>query len=546
MKTGKTLYYNANLLNFPDKPKGDAFLVNNGFIERIDFSNELTKDINDDVEAIDLGQKTVIPGLTDSHIHLLAYGSTKEQVVSLKEVRSMEQLKEKVSRHIKRKDLKEGQWAKGSGWNHDTFPDRKIPDRYDLDDISTDHPIKLLRMCYHICSVNTKALELAGITRDTPDPDGGRIDRDAEGNPTGVLRETAMELLNQAIPPIVDKEEIKELILSATEDLVSLGFTMVHTDDFGFVGDRQALLDAYKELNEQEKLPLQIVMQMIIFDLKDIDFYIENNLQSWKPMGRLMPGPIKILGDGSLGSRTAAMHEPYSDDEETSGFMLMSEERLDAMIKKAFENGFDVAAHGIGDRTTETMLDLFRKYEHLYKPKNLRPSVIHSQIGSASILRKYKENQIIANIQPIFTHSDLHIAEERIGPERLKYSYCWKTYLDMGIPTVGSSDSPVESFNPYWNIYTAVARKDLEGNPEGGWIMEEALSLKEAMELFTLKPPMLSDECDTKGQLKEGYEASFVVLDQDPFQVDIETLKDFKPSATYFRGEKVYESGVRE
>ncbi|RQD70577.1 MAG: amidohydrolase [Tindallia sp. MSAO_Bac2] len=541
MSNGKVMYHNANLINFPDMPDGDAFIVENGKFEKVGATEVLKKEINDSDELIDLQNKTVIPGLTDSHIHLLAYGSTKEQVVSLKEVRSMEELKSKVAQHIDRKALTSGQWVKGSGWNHDTFPDRKVPDRQDLDSISREHPIMLLRMCYHICSVNTKALEMAGITRDTPDPEGGKIDRDANGNPTGVLRETAMELVKQAIPPIVDKDEIKDLILSATEDLVSLGFTTVHTDDFGFVGDRQALLDAYKELNEQKKLPLQIVMQMIIHNPEDIDFYIENNLQSWNSMGRLMPGPIKILGDGSLGSRTAALHEPYSDDPETSGFMLMSEERLDAMIKKSFENGFDVAAHGIGDKTTETMLDLFKKYEHIYKPKNLRPSVIHSQIGSDSILRKYRDQQVIANVQPIFTHSDLHIAEDRIGSKRLKYSYCWKTYLDMGIPTVGSSDSPVESFNPFWNIYTAVARKDLEGNPKDGWIMEEALSLQEAMELFTLKPPMLSDECDTKGQLKEGYEANFTVLDKDPFKVDIEELKDFKAHATYFRGEKVYE-----
>lgn len=540
MNQPKTLFHNAHLISFPEMPKGDAFLVSNGMIEKIGFFHELIEETNSKVSTIDLQEKTVVPGLTDSHIHMLAYGATKEQVVNLKEVSSVKELKNEVLNFMDRKKIEPGQWVKGSGWNQDAFPDHKIPDRRDLDAISTEHPIKLLRMCYHICSVNTKALEVAGITKDTVDPEGGRIDRDEYGNPTGVLRETAMELVNHAIPPLVDKEEMKELILSACHDLVRHGFTTVHTDDFGFVGDRQSLLDAYRELNEQGELPLQIVLQMIIFHEKDMDFYIQNNLQSWKPQGQLMPGPIKILGDGSLGSRTAALHDAYSDDEETSGFLLMSEDRLDRMIKKAFENGFDVATHGIGDKTIEKVLDLYKKYEDLYRTKNLRPSIIHSQIGSPSILKKYKDSQIIANIQPIFLHSDIHIAKDRIGSKRLKYSYCWKTYLEMEIPTVGSSDAPVESFNPFWNIYTAVARKDLEGSPQEGWIMEEALSLKEAMELFTQKPPMLSDESHIKGQLKKGYEANFVVLEQDPFKVEIESLKNFKAYATYFCGKKVY------
>ncbi|SDY87853.1 amidohydrolase [Tindallia californiensis] len=542
MSTPRTMFYNANLSNFTDLSTDNAFITENGMITKIGDSNDLLPLLKDEDIRINLQQKTVIPGFTDSHMHLLAYGSTKEQVVSLKEIPSIDALKKAVTQHIDRKSIPIGDWVNGSGWNQDLFSDRKIPDRQDLDSISRKHPIKLLRMCYHICSVNSKALELAGITKHTPDPEGGKIDRDSHGNPTGVLRETAMELINRVIPPIENKEEMKNLILSACDDLVKHGFTCVHTDDFGFVGDRQALLDAYKELNEAKKLPLQIVLQMIIYKPEDIRFYIDNQLQSWKSMDRLIPGPIKILADGSLGSRTAALYKPYSDDAETSGFMLMSEKRLETMIKLAFENDFDVAAHGIGDKTIETLLDIYAKHEALYQSKHLRPSIIHSQIGSESILRKYRELQVIANIQPIFTHSDLHIAEARIGSDRLKHSYCWKTYLEMEIPTVGSSDAPVESFNPFWNIYTAIARKDLMGNPQDGWIPEEALTRKEAFELFTTKPPLLSGESHQSGKLKEGYWANFLVLQKDPFVVRPEELKDFMPIATYFRGEKTYES----
>ena len=543
----KTLFVNANPVLFDDSPAFDAFLVEDGKIVETGMAAKLMKAMNPDgnpESLVDLKGQPVIPGLVDAHIHLIGYAATKERNVTLKGVSSLEVMQQKIADFIKTKELDEGTWVSGSGWNHDLFPVREIPTKKDLDAVSPHHPMKLLRMCYHICVVNTKALELAGITKDTPDPEGGRIDRDAEGNPTGVLRETAMTLVDKAIPPLVDKEEIKALILSACEDLVSLGFTAVHTDDFGMTGDRQATLDAYMELDQEGKLPLDVVLQMITYEPEDFQFYLDNGLKTGRRFNRLVCGPIKILGDGSLGSRTAALKEPYSDDPNTSGFMLMSEANLDKMIRQAFDNGFDTAIHAIGDLTMETVLNLYEKYDGLVKQHGLKPAIIHSQIASAELLQQYKKLGVVANFQPIFTHSDWRIAEERVGPERLKYSYCWKTYLDMGIPCVGSSDAPVESFNPYYNLYTAVARKDLDGNPEGGWVPEEALSREEALKLFTLYPPMLTREVGEKGELKPGYAADFTVLSHHPYEVELDDLKKISAFATYKGGEKVYESPV--
>ena len=539
----KTLYTNVNPILFDDTEPFNAFLVEDGIIVKTGDIAQLqgiTEGNESDLKVVDLGGQSVVPGLVDCHLHLVGYAATKEKNVSLKEIPSLEAMQEKVGHFITKKDLQPEEWVSGSGWNHDNFPVRKMPDRHDLDAVSPHHPMKLLRMCYHICVVNTKALELAGITKDTPDPEGGKIDRDADGNPTGILRETAMALVDKAIPPLKDKEEIKELILAGCEDLVSMGFTMVHTDDFSMVGDRQALLDAYRELDAENKLPLDVVMQMITYEPDDLQFYIDNGLKTGTRFNRLIAGPIKILGDGSLGSRTAALKEPYSDDPETFGFMLMSQENLEIMIRQAFENGFDTAIHAIGDLTVESVLHNYEKYQDLVEEHNLKPSVIHCQIASPDIMNKYKELGIVANFQPIFLHSDWHIAEERVGPERMKSSYVWKTYMDMGIPCVGSSDAPVESFNPFWNLYTAVARKDLEGRPEGGWVPEEALSREEALKLFTVYPPMLLHEMDRKGHLKEGYVADFTVLSDHPYEVDMEDLKNMTAVATYKDGVKVY------
>ncbi len=538
----KTLFYRADPVLFNAETPFDAFLVREGMITQTGTVEMLKSQLAPGDDMVDLEGKPVIPGLTDCHLHLLAYAATKERNVNLKGLTSLEEIRNRVALFILKKKIKRGSWISGSGWNHDLFQDRKMPDRHDLDTITTEHPIKLLRMCHHICAVNTLALQLAGIDSKTPEPEGGRIDRDAEGNPTGILREAAMTLVDQVIPPLKDKTEIKNLIVSSCNDLISHGFTTVHTDDFGFAGDRQTLFDAYLDLDEAGLLPLEVILQMIIYEPDDLRFYQDNSLQTGNRFKRLSAGPVKILADGSLGSRTAALRTPYHDDPETSGFMLMSEQKLDSMIQQAFLNGFDTAIHAIGDLTMETVLNTYEKYRYLIEKHELRPSVIHCQIASPSVINKFKQLKIIANFQPIFLHSDWNVAEERVGEKRLKTSYCWKTFTDMGIPCVGSSDAPIENFNPFWNIYTAVARKNLDGMPPGGWIPDEALSREEALKLFTLYPPLLTAETDRKGQLKAGFTADFAVLSGHPFEGTEEDLKNLTVLTTYKEGKQVYQA----
>jgi hypothetical protein len=539
----KTLFYNARPLTIEQKNSFNALIVDEGMIIETGSFERLKTGLSSADAMVNLEGKTIIPGFTDSHIHLMAYAVSKELNVNLKGINSIGAMQDKTSAFIKKKALSPGRWVSGWGWNHDLFPDRCMPDRHDLDKISDEHPIQLTRMCYHICVVNSKALITAGINENTPDPDGGRIDRDEHGKPTGILRETAMELIDRVIEPLTDLGEIKDLIRSACADLVACGFTCVHTDDFGILSNRDLLLKAYLELDEAGELPLDLVLQMIINSPSELDFYIERNMQSGRRFNRLSTGPIKILGDGSLGSRTAALKEPYNDGPETSGFMLFEKETLEEMIASCFKNDFDVAVHAIGDLTQQTVLEIFGRYKHLINKGNLKPSIIHCQIASPDILALYREHNIIANFQPIFIHSDWPIALERVGEERLKTSYCWRTFIDSGIYCVGSSDAPVESFNPFYNLYTAVFRKGLEGQPDGGWIPDEALSRQEALNLLTLYPPKLTGEEMIKGQLKQGYVADFAVLSGNPLTVPEDELKDLTVLATYKAGIPVYRAG---
>ena len=536
----QTLFFNFNPIITGQEKPFDAMLVNDGVIVDVGEKAIIAAGVPADTKMIDLDGHVIIPGLTDCHIHLINYAASKELTVNLKDIPSLQALTLKTGRFMKQKKIKPGDWVEGWGWNHDLFPEVRMPDRQDLDAISKDHPVKLTRMCYHVYAVNTMALELAGITDRTPDPEGGKIDRDEKGRPTGILRETAMDLVDRVIPPLEDKKVIKSLIRSACEDLASFGYTCVHTDDFSATGNRQTLLDAYLELDKAGELPIDIVLQLIINNPEELNFYIEQGLKSGKRFNRLVVGPVKILGDGSVGSRTAALKEPYSDDPSTNGIMLFSQSKLEIMIRKSFESGFDTAVHAIGDKTQEQALEIYGNNKDLIEKHNYSPSIIHCQVASEKALKMYQEFDIIANFQPIFLHSDWTIALERVGEKRLETSYCWKTFIERGIYCVGSSDAPVESFNPFWNIYAAITRKDLEGNPHGGWLPEQALTREEAITLFTVHPPRLTGEAERRGKLKPGYFADFTVLSDNPLSIPAEEVKNMKALAAYKEGVEIY------
>lgn len=510
--------------------------VKDGLIEYIGDDYE-----HDDIvskEIIDLGSKHIYPGFIDSHLHMLSYCWKQLYEVDLRHVKSSEELVMTVRKFIEENHIEDGQWIVGSGWNHEYFDDKKLPDRNLLDKISIVHPILLNRACYHLCVVNSLALEMAGISESAISVDGGAIDL-VDNRPTGVLRENAETLVSDLLPSLCDKEIMKKLIIKGCKDLAKVGVTTVHTDDFSFVGDKAILLEAYKELALSHQLPINIVLQLRVSCVEEVQLFNELGLKSWMNYNKLRIGPVKIIEDGSLGARTAALSEPYSDDSKALGILVYDKKKLEDMVCASFDVGLDIAIHAIGDRTMNLILDIYEKYQSLIKQQEFRPSIIHCQIGSEGILERFKKLQVIANIQPIFLRTDWRMVEDRVGMERMKYSYCWKTYLDMGIPCAASSDAPIESFNPLLGVYCAVTRSDLSRKPLEGWMPEEKLSVIEGVKLYTEGSAYASKEENIKGSFRLGAVADFVVVSECLEEIDPHKIKDVEVTETYVDGELV-------
>lgn len=529
-------FINGNIYTMNEKSMNvDYMLVEDSVIREIGNNYSGNKDVT---EVIDLKSKTVVPGFTDSHLHMLSYAEKKERQVDLSGVRSKRELINVTKEYIKEKGIKEGQWVIGVGWNHELFDECEIPDKNVLDEISKEHPIVLIRACYHIGVVNSRSLEIAGITKSLIDVQGGQIDRNESGEPTGVLRENALELVEKMIPGIDDKQTMKDLLVLGLKDAAGVGLTTVCIDDFSYVSNKEALLKAYRELNEEEKLPINIVLQLRAASVEDIYMYKKMGLRSWQREGMITIGPIKIIGDGSLGSCTAALNQPYEGNEDNKGILLLNQKKMDEMVRVCFENDFDIAVHSIGDRAMQTVLNSYEKYEKIYKEKNLCPSIIHCQIASEDIINQMARLNVIANIQPIFLCTDWSIVESRVGKGRENYSYCWKTMIDKGVLCVGGSDAPIESFNPLYGLYAAMSRSDMKSKPEGGWHAKEKLSLIDAMKMFTVNTAYQTHELDCRGSIEEGKNADFVILDGDinDLQKRYDGCKVYK---TYVRGKLV-------
>lgn len=537
------IYINGNFITMDKEcPRADYIIVKDGLIREVGKGPVINR-LQNRSGVVDLGGKTVLPGFTDCHMHLLNYICKKEREVDLTGVGSVTELKERVKDFIAKKGLKPGEWVIGSGWNNEDFPGGVTPDRELLDSISSVHPIKLTRGCYHLHSVNSLALSLSGIGREVSGDGVEGIDRDNKGFPTGVLRENAIKPVNRCIPELKDKELMKELIQRGCMALAGEGITTVHSDDFGHVRDKESLLKAYMELDREGRLPIRVVLQLRITEPRDIDIFMALGIRPGNTLKRLTFGPVKIIADGSLGAGTAALSKPYSDQRGSRGILIYERDCLDKMITKAFDSGFDVAVHAIGDRAYETALDLFEKHKGIIDAQGLRLSVIHCQIGSRRILEKMRALDATANIQPVFINSDWKMAESRVGEKRLEYSYCWRKYLDRGIRCVGSSDAPVEPFAPLKGIYSAVTRKDLQGRPVGGWLAEERLTTEEALGLFTVNPSYLMRREGVSGQISKGCPADMVVLSEDILAVPQDRIKDIEIVRTIVDGHEIARDG---
>ena len=535
----KEIYINGDIYT-SSTTDADSFIVENGrfvYVGDTETSLNLSEDKD---KIIDLKKAFVTAGFNDSHMHVLNYGYSLTMVNLSKHTTSLKEVKEALKSFIALEEIDKDRWILGRGWNHDYFEDEKrFPTRYDLDCVSTEYPICITRACGHVSVVNSKALEIMGVNNKTPQVDGGRFDVDPSGEPLGIFRENALSFIFDKIPT-PSKEEIKAMILRACKNLNAYGVTSAQTDDFSALPgiDYEIILKAYKELEEERKLTVKIYEQTLFNNLRDIKNYLEKGYNTGIGTDYFRLGPLKLLGDGSLGARTAYLSEPYSDDSSTRGISAFNKEDLGLIISYAHNSNMQIAVHCIGDGI---MTEVMEAYERALKDKpreNHRHGIVHCQIANEELLSKFKELNLHGYIQSIFLDYDINIIEKRVGKERAKTSYNFKTIMNNSSISNGS-DCPVELPNVLKGIQCAVTRKTLNGE-KGPYLIEEALSMEEAIKSYTIFGAYSSFEEKIKGSIEKDKVADFVIMDKSLFKVPESEIKEIQILETYVDGKCVY------
>jgi predicted amidohydrolase YtcJ len=478
-------------------------------------NEEISRLMGDGTTAIDLKGATVLPGFVDCHIHLIDYGLSLKNL-DLRDVTSIDEMRKQVSE----KSRDRPGWILGRGWDQERFVERKYPSKQDLDEVSPDKPVLLWRVCGHICVVNSLALKEAGIGAHTSDPEGGLIDRDANGEPTGILRENAVDLVQKAIPSPT-KEDYEEAALAACQKASEAGLTTVHC-----IVSSQLQLSALLKLKAEGRLPLRFY---VLIPAEQLNMAKQLGLRTGFGDEWVRIGGIKIISDGSLGARTAALEAPYSDDPLNRGVMIYSQEELDKIISEAHRYDFQIAAHAIGDRAIRMVLESFGKAVKWMSKKDLRHRIEHVSVLSPDLIRKLAESGVIASVQPRFVVSDFWV-EKRLGAKRAEFTYPFMTLLRSGALVVAGSDCPVEPLTPLSGIAAAVHR------PES----EEALTVEDAIALYTRNASYASFEEDVKGTIAPGKCGDLVVLEKDPRKVPKSAIAQIRILMTMVGGKVVY------
>lgn len=535
----KTAFYNG-IVYTGELPLREAFLTEDGIFGQVGSDAELLSCLGPGDRKIDLEGRFVCAGFNDSHMHLLNFGQFLHGVRLAPHTGSLSGMLACLRSSLAENPPRPGQWLKGRGWNQDYFADTdRMPDRRDLDSVSAEVPIMITRTCGHCCVVNSRVLGLAGISRNTPDPDGGTIGRDENGEPDGRLYENAIEMLN-AVMPQPDKESLKEMILLAMSEANRYGITSVQTDDYStFRGiPWQLINEVYGELNAEGKMTVRVNEQCNFAELSELQSFIEQGCRTGKGDDFFRIGPLKLLGDGSLGSRTAHLSMLYIK-ENNCGFSLFEPAYLKEMIVYAHRHGMQIAVHAIGDACLDEVLDAYAAALAAAPRPDHRHGIVHCQISRGDQLDRMAQMGLHVYAQSIFLDYDNHIVEKLVPPELTGTSYSWKTLLKKGLCVSNGSDCPVELPDVMAGIQCAVTRQSLDGT--GPFLPHEAFTVQEALDSFTSAGAHASFEENRKGRIREGMQADFVVLSEDPFQTAPALLHNVTPLAVYLAGTPVYQ-----
>ncbi|MDH3372965.1 MAG: amidohydrolase [Gammaproteobacteria bacterium] len=483
-----------------------------------------------DAVRIDGRGRTVLPGLTDAHAHVYGLGFLAVSL-DLTGSPSLREALRQIAEYSA--SVPHSSWIQGRGWNQVLWPVQEFPRAADIDDVVSERPVWLRRIDGHAGWANSKAIEIAGIDNDTPDPIGGNIVRDASGKATGILIDKAMALVAQHIPA-PDKDDIRAAYLEASRYLLSLGMTSVH--DAG-INIREA--EVYMSMADDGELGMRIYA--MLSDAGENLDAMGAPLQGYGD-DRLEIAAVKIYADGALGSRGAALIEPYSDDVENRGLPFFTADELTGFTRKANGMGFQAAIHAIGDLGNRMALDAFDAVQG-GKPSPLRNRIEHAQIIALADLPRFAKLGVIASMQPTHATSDMNMAEDRVGAERIKGGYAWRRLLESGAVIASGSDFPVELANPWHGLYAAVTRQSRDGEPEGGWYADQALTRAEALHTFTLAAAYAAHQEDRLGSLEPGKWADFVMIDRDYFDIPASEIDDIQVLETWVGGKRVFQAG---
>ena len=512
-------------------PRAQAIAIRGEKIEAVGTTEEIRALIGPKTRVIDLHGRFVMPGFNDAHTHLASAGMKKLNV-DIEGAESLSDFQNRIRAALK--NYKAGEWITGSGWDHTLWPEKRFPTRWDLDAVSKEHPMMFGRVDGHVAVVNSRALEIAGITKNTPDPAGGHIVRDEKtGEPNGMLEEdAAMSLVSRHIPA-PNHERRRRGIELALEDAVSHGVTSIQ--DYSTWED----FLIYRELKNEGKLPLRITEWLTFTEpLAKLE---EERREGGTTDPWLKTGALKAFMDGSLGSRTAAMLAPYSDDPSTSGILRMQPAELNRMSIERDKAGFQLNFHAIGDKANRVALDAFAAVLAANGPRDRRDRVEHAQIVAPEDFARFAKLHVIASMQPVHLLDDERWAGARIGPERSKGAYAWNTMRKDGVRLAFGTDYPVEAVNPLRGIYACVTRELPEGGPAGGWEPQEKLPRDVCIYDYTVGSAYGEFEEHRKGELKAGMFADIVVYPVDIMRIAPRELMTTPVDLTITGGRVVYE-----
>ncbi|MCG8371691.1 MAG: amidohydrolase [Proteobacteria bacterium] len=477
---------------------------------------------------IDGRGRTVLPGLVDAHAHLYGYGALKTSL-DLTGTPGLDDAVARIAAYAAEKP--HARWILGRGWNQVLWEKSAFPAAADIDRVVADRPVWLRRIDGHAGWANSAAIRIAGIDGDTPDPTGGKILRDDAGSATGILIDKAMGLVEAHVPE-PDKAAVRDAFTAAIDALLAEGITGVH--DAG-IDVMQA--GTYLSMADDDALHLRIYAMTAgagdVLDTIGAPLHAYGN-------DRFELAAVKLYTDGALGSRGAAMLEPYSDDPENLGLPFWTQDELDAMVARANGMGFQVGIHAIGDYGNRQALDAIEKAQG-GRPSPLRNRIEHAQVVALDDIPRFAELGVVASMQATHATSDMNMAEDRVGPRRIEGAYAWRRLLDAGAVLANGSDFPVERSNPFHGLYAAVTRRGRDGEPPGGWYADQALTRAEALHSFTLAAAYAARQEDRLGSLEPGKWADFVVVDRDYFAVPASEIDDIVVLQTWVGGEKVFD-----